>query len=157
MKKIIIFSLVIVVFFAALAVVTNNKNSQQVEGNPYGKEKLNPATVKQLDDPNYQNQILPEELRTSLDAGETVTVYFYSPTCQYCNQASPVIVPMAESLGIDMKLFNLLEFEEGWEDYPVRSTPTVIHFVDGEPVAGIEGFGGDLGEEEYKEWFSQLK
>ncbi|WP_078549335.1 thioredoxin family protein [Litchfieldia alkalitelluris] len=153
MKKLIIFVSIIVVLFGGLAFVTTYSNSQKAKGNPYGKPTLNPATLSQLDDPLYQNQILPEELQERLDAGETLSVYFYSPTCPACQETSPILVPLTDELGIDLKKFNLLEFEDGWNDYNIEATPTVIHFVDGKEVKRIVGYQE---EATFREWFSDI-
>lgn len=80
MKKMAIFLVIIVALFVLLGVFTNMKKEEKSKGNPYGKDKLKPATVDQLDDPNYQNLILPVELEQDLQDSKDVTVYFYSPT-----------------------------------------------------------------------------
>ncbi|WP_216828420.1 thioredoxin family protein [Alkalihalobacterium elongatum] len=154
MKKIIIFLVVVIGIFAALAVVNNISTSQKVEGNPYGKSNLNQATINQLDDPNYQNIILPEELKASLENGESMTVYFYQPTCPACVEASPIVVPMTEDLGIDLELYNLLEFNEGWNEHNIQSTPTIVHYENGQELGRMEGL---YLEEEYRYWFEQVK
>ena len=65
MKKVLIFLGIIIVLFASLAFLTNRQNSEKVsEDNPYGKSSLQPETVALLDDENYQNIILPDELRS---------------------------------------------------------------------------------------------
>ena len=154
MKKLIIFISIIVVIFGALAFLTTYQNNQKAEGNPYGKAKLDPATIGQLDDPLYQNQILPDDLKQRLDDGESLTVYFYSPTCVYCQQTTPIVGPLTEELGIDLKRFNLLEFEDGWNDFNIESTPTMIHFVDGKEEKRVVG----LQEEDvFKSWLSDIK
>lgn len=151
MKKIIIFTVVIVAIFGALAYVTTAQNKQKAEGNPYGKDDLDPATIKQLDDPNYKNQILPDELETKLENGETMTVYFYSPTCVHCQNTTPVIVPMVDEMGLDLKKLNLLEFEDQWNKYGIDSTPTLIHFENGEEVSRLVGYHPD--HSDYTTWF----
>jgi thioredoxin 1 len=154
LKKLIIFVSIIVVIFGALAFLTTYQNKQKAEGNPYGKAKLDSATIGQLDDPLYQNQILPDDLKQRLDDGESLTVYFYSPTCVYCQQTTPIVGPLTEELGIDLKRFNLLEFEDGWDDFNIESTPTMIHFVDGKEEKRVVG----LQEEEvFKSWLSDIK
>ncbi|WP_456276148.1 thioredoxin family protein [Bacillus sp. AK128] len=152
MKKVIIFLAVIIALFGALAFVTNYSNQQASEGNPYGKEKLKSATIAQLDDPNYENQILPDELKERLDNKESLTVYFYSPECAFCKETSPVIVPMAEELGMELPLFNLLEFEEGFPTYQITSTPTVVRYEDGVEVNRVEG---KVSDEQFQAWFEQ--
>ncbi|WP_010283618.1 thioredoxin family protein [Bacillus timonensis] len=151
MKKVIIFTVIIVAIFGALAFITTTQNKQQAEGNPYGKDTLDPATIKQLEDPNYGNQILPDELESKLDNGESITVYFYDPKCPHCQETTPVIVPMVDEMGLDLKKFNLLEFRDGWNKYGIESTPTLIHFENGEEVSRLVGYHPD--HNEYKTWF----
>lgn len=63
MKKLILFVGIIMAIFIALVVITNIQQTQNAEGNPFGKSKLHPETQKQLDDPLYQNVITPDELK----------------------------------------------------------------------------------------------
>ncbi len=37
-------------------------------------------------------------------------------------------MPLAKEMGIDLKQFNLLEFEEGWDEYHIEATPTIVRF-----------------------------
>ncbi|MCA0993544.1 thioredoxin family protein [Pseudalkalibacillus hwajinpoensis] len=154
MKKAIIFLGIIIVLFGALAFVTNYSNSEKAEGNPYGKDTLDPATIDQLDDPLYQNQILPDELDKKLSNEDDVFVYFYSPTCIHCKNTSPILVPLAEDMDIDLKKYNVLEFEQGWNDYQIESTPTLVRFKDGKEVDRIVG---TQTEETFKQWIEQNK
>ncbi|MEL3971843.1 thioredoxin family protein [Rossellomorea oryzaecorticis] len=152
MKKIIIFLAVVVGLFAAIAIVTNMQNSQKAEGNKFKKDKLHPATVELMDDPNYQNVILPEELDKKLENKEDVTVYFYSSTCPHCKETTPVLAPLAEEMGVDMVQYNVLEFEQGWTDYQIEATPTLVHFKNGEEVDRIVG---SQPEEEFRSFFER--
>lgn len=140
MKKLIIFGVVIIALFVATAVLTNMAQTENVdEDNPYGKSKLDSETAALLDDPHYQNIITPDQLEEKLEAGEDVTVYFFSPTCQYCREATPRLMPLAEDMGVDVQQYNLLEFEDGWNEYNIEATPTLVHFEDGEEVGRIKG------------------
>ncbi len=141
----------IVALFGALAYVTTTQNKQKSEGNPFGKETLDPATTAQLGDPNYGNQILPDELETKLKNGETMTVYFYASNCVHCQNTTPVIVPMVDEMGLDLKKLNLLEFKDQWNKYGIESTPTLIHFENGEEVSRLVGYHPD--HNDYKVWF----
>lgn len=152
MKKVLLFLGLIVVLFVALAFFTNMQNQAKIEGNPYGKDKLDPATIDLLDDKNYQNIILPEELEAKLANKEDVTVYFFQSTCHYCKQATPILIPMAEELGIDLVQFNLLEFDEGWDDYHIEGTPTIIQFRDGKEVKRLENLQD---EATYRQWLEE--
>ncbi|WP_138419763.1 thioredoxin family protein [Aquibacillus sediminis] len=145
MKKMIIFAVILIVLFGALGFVVNYQNQQQSEGNPYGKDSLHSATIDQLDDPNYQNQILPDELDEKIASGEAITVYFYDPTCPHCQQTTPEVVPMTDDLGVELKKLNVLEFEDAWNTYQIEATPTIVHFEDGQEAARIRGgIGADL-------------
>lgn len=131
MKKIIIFLATVVLLFATIAFINNKQTSEKVEGNPFGKDTLEPATIAQLDDENYQNIILPEQLEKKLENKEDGVIYFYSSDCSYCKSATPKIMEEAEKLGIEVMQYNLLEFEQGWNDYGIQSTPTLVVFEDG--------------------------
>ena len=142
----------IIILFAGLVVVNNMKNKKVLsENNPYGKEDLHQETIDQLGDPLYDNIILPEELDEKLENGEDITVYYYSPTCVYCQRTTPVVVPITEELNIDMKKMNLLEFDL-MEYYDIEGTPTIIHYKNGGEVARIVGQNE---EEDYYEFFEK--
>lgn len=132
---------VIVVLFIGLILANNYKNNQAMDGkkNPYDKEELHQLTIDQLEDPNYQNQITPNELSKKLDEKEDVTVYFYSPDCIHCQRTTPVLVPLTEELDVDVKKLNLLEYKNEWQVYGIEGTPTLVHFENGKEVARITG------------------
>lgn len=140
MKKLFIYLGVIVGLFVLLFVV-NKMSLKSLDENVYGipASQLNSLTVKQLKNPNYQNIILPDELSQRLEENTPTFVYFFSPSCTYCVATTPHLVPLTEETGVDMKLFNLLEFNEGWEDYKLTATPTLIYYEGGKEVERIEG------------------
>lgn len=140
-NKMVIIIAAIVILFGLLLFVTNYKNKQSVEGvdNPYDKDSLRQETIDLLDDPLYQNIIVPDELDERIESGEAVTVYYFSPTCSYCQQTTPIVVPVTEELGVDMVKMNLLEYDK-MKYYDVEGTPTVTHYENGEEVASIVGY-----------------
>lgn len=148
MKKILFFLIFTILLFAGIAYLSNVQKEKALEGNPYGTDNLDAATIEQLDDPNYQNIILPDELKTKLEAKEDVTVYFFSPTCSYCRQTTPILMPLAKDLEATVVQYNLLEFEKGWDDYHIESTPTLVQYKEGKEVNRITGY-------QEKETFSQ--
>ncbi|MBS4210735.1 thioredoxin family protein [Bacillus sp. FJAT-50079] len=152
MKKVIIFLAIFVGLFAVIALITKIQQDQKSEGNVYQKESLHPATIDQLDDPNYQNIILPDELEKKLNNKEDVTVYFFSSTCSFCKQTTPIINPVAKELDIDLVQYNLLEFPQGSNEYNIESTPTVVHFVKGKEQARIVGAAP---KEDFKAFFEK--
>ncbi|TFB21735.1 thioredoxin [Filobacillus milosensis] len=139
MKKLLIFGSVIIVLFIVTALLTNMAETQEVEDNPYGKSSLKNSTVELLDNPNYQNIITPEDLEEKLQSEESVTVYFFSPECHYCIETTPRLMPLAEELSVDIQQYNLLEFQQGWNEYNIQATPTLVHYENGEEVARIKG------------------
>ncbi|KAB2337082.1 thioredoxin family protein [Cytobacillus depressus] len=153
MKKVVIFLAVIVVLFGAVGFLTKMQNEEKVsEDNKYKKDTLHPETIAQLDDPNYQNLILPEELDKKLKNKEDVTVYFYSPTCSHCQKTTPVVAPLAKDINVDLVQFNLLEFDKGWDKYLITQTPTIVQYKNGKEVNRITG---EQDEAVFKQWFSE--
>lgn len=153
MKKVLIFVAVIVVLFGALSFMTKMQNEEKVsENNKYNKDTLHPETIDQLDDPNYQNLILPEDLQAKLEKKEDVTVYFYSPTCSHCQRTTPIVAPLSEKMDVNLVQYNLLEFEDGWDDYGINETPTIVQYKDGKEAARIVGYNE---ESVFEDWFNQ--
>ncbi|MFS0645439.1 thioredoxin family protein [Siminovitchia sp. 179-K 8D1 HS] len=152
MKKLIIFLVIIIGLFAAIAVITKMQQEKASEGNIYKKEDLHPATVDLLDDPLYQNIILPDELDKKLRNKEDVTVYFFSPTCPHCMETTPIVSPLAKGKNIEVLQYNLLEFENGYEKYKIKYTPTLMHFKDGKEEARIVGAHP---KEDFEAWFDE--
>lgn len=145
--------IVIIVLFAALVFVITQKNKQAVDNNenPYGKDTLKQETIDLLDDPLYDNIITPDDLDAKLDNEEDLTVYYFSPTCVHCQRTTPVVVPVAEDMDVDMKKMNLLEFDK-MDYYDIEGTPTIVHYEDGEEVDRIVG---EQSEEDFKEFFEE--
>ncbi|APB36991.1 MAG: thioredoxin family protein [Heyndrickxia faecalis] len=154
MKKIILFLAIVLIVFGGIAGITKYKQSQQAKNNPYAPaksvSKLSAETRDQLDDPLYQNIILPKELNHDLKSGKDVTVYYFMPTCPHCKRTTPVVSPLAKDMGIDLKEFNLTEFESGWDDYKIKATPTIVHYKNGKEAARLVG---EHTKQEFRQWF----
>ena len=140
MKKLVLYMGIIVGLFVVLFLV-NQASLAGKDDNVYGipAKDLHPLTVKQLNDPNYQNIILPGELEEKLANKEDVFVYFFSPDCPHCKATTPHLMPLAEELGVDVKQYNVLEFEDAWSTYNLSGTPTLVYFQDGVEVDRIVG------------------
>ncbi|MCQ6563004.1 thioredoxin family protein [Paenibacillus mendelii] len=160
MNKPIIFIGIIVVLFALIFVLNNsNKNAL------YGKSSsdLNPATRELLDDPNYQNIILPGDLADMKKNKEDFFVYFFSSDCSHCRFTTPQLTPLVKELGVDMKMFNLLEFREYFGKENIEFTPTLVYFKDGVQaerlVGGLKEEGTDSGYslDDFKAFFEKYK
>ncbi|MCW1927422.1 thioredoxin family protein [Bhargavaea beijingensis] len=139
MKKLLIIGGAVIVVFALIVFLTNQSNQSKLENSPYGDKKLDQATIDQLDDENYQNIILPDELEKKIESGKAVTAYFFSPTCPHCQEMTPRLMPIAEDMGVQIDQLNLLEYEDGFIQYQIEATPTLIHFEDGVEVGRIVG------------------
>lgn len=135
MKKLLIIAGIVVVVFAGIVLLTNQANDKKLANNPYDTDDLNQATIDQLDDENYQNIILPAELEKEIASGEPTTVYFYSPLCSYCQQTTPILMPVAQDMDVDVLQYNLLEYEEEALPYQIEATPTLVHYEDGKEVS----------------------
>ncbi|WP_028547839.1 thioredoxin family protein [Paenibacillus sp. UNC451MF] len=154
MKKLAIYLSILIVLFAAIYVVNQQsdkaKNGKYAD-NPYGvsPDKLNPETVKLLDDPNYQNLIMPAELDKKISNKEDFFLYYFASTCPHCKRTTPVLSPMTKDLNIDVKQFNLEEFKDGWSKYRIQYTPTLIYYKGGKEVERLEGGIAAAGEQGY--------
>lgn len=153
MKKVIGFSSIVLILFIALAFLTTQQQKNKIEKySLYNKDDLAPETIALLDNPNYQDLILPEKLEEKIKNKETFTLYFYSSDCIYCMEATPNLVSLSKELNIDIPQFNLMEFPEGWEQYNIKYTPTLVQYVDGVEINRVIGL---LSKEEYKKWLEE--
>ncbi|GGE73439.1 thioredoxin family protein [Priestia taiwanensis] len=154
MKKMLVFTAILLAVLSSLAFITNSQNEEKTKGSPFGDKDLHQETIKQLDNPHYKNQVMLEDLKKALTNKEDMTIYFYQPTCGPCQQTSPIVVPLTEEMGIDLKLFNLLEFKDGWNTFNIDKTPTIVRYKDGKEVDRIVGLKS---KEEFKTWFEKTK
>lgn len=134
MKKIIILSFITITTLIFIFIFTNKK------------EKITITTN------NMQNEIKVNELQNNLLKKDEKLVYFYQTNCSYCKKVSPIIIPMAKELDIDMKTLNLEEEPNGWNLFNIEGTPTIIHYKNGKEIDRIEG---EYKEEEFKIWFQK--
>jgi len=157
MKKVLIFAGILIFLFGAFAYINNVSNKKAIEGNPFNKTELHPMTIKQLDNPHYQNQILPEELDRLIEQKEDGFVFFYMSDCQHCQVTTPVVVPLAKELGIDLKMHNLLEFPEGWDKYEVEGVPHIAYYKDGQKIDPLEGAIPEEHKQVFIDWVNKHK
>ena len=151
MKKLGIIGAAVVLLFAAIIVLTNMSNSDKMKDNPYDTDNLQQSTIDLLDDENYQNIILPDDLQAKIDSGEGVFAYMFSPECGYCMQFTPKLMAVAEQEDIQIDQLNVLEYENAWTTYQLQGTPTLIYFENGEEVTRLYG---DKDEESVRQFFA---
>ncbi|MFB5253266.1 thioredoxin family protein [Bacillus mycoides] len=138
MKKMLIFGGIIIVLFAAIFAVTQ-------------MEKKNVSTTEK---DYYTNKISLENLNKNIEDKKEETVYFYQTSCVHCQKLSPIVVPMAKDLKVDMKVMDIEKLDAPWDEYKIKGTPTIIHFKDGKEVSRISG---EQPEDKLKEWLEQTK
>lgn len=151
-KMLIIIGVVVILFGGLFAAnYYKNKKALSDHKNPYGKNSLHQETIDLLGNPLYDNIIVPDDLDEQIASGDPTTVYYFSPTCTFCQSTTPVVVPITEEFNIDMKKMNLLEFDK-MKYYEIRGTPTIIHYDNGEEVARVEG---EQSEDTFRDFFEQ--
>ncbi|MGK9482776.1 thioredoxin family protein [Bacillus tropicus] len=138
MKKMLIFGGIIIVLFAAIFAVTQ-------------MEKKNASTDEKG---YYSNKISLEDLNKNIEDKKEQTIYFYQTSCVHCQKVSPIVVPLAKDLNVDMKVIDIENLNEPWDKYNIQGTPTIIHFKDDKEVSRISG---EQSKEKFKEWFEQTK
>ncbi|QHH83520.1 thioredoxin family protein [Bacillus paranthracis] len=134
----LIFGGIIIVLFAAIFAVTQ-------------MEKKNASTDEKG---YYSNKISLEDLNKNIEDKKEQTIYFYQTSCVHCQKVSPIVVPLAKDLNVDMKVIDIENLNEPWDKYDIKGTPTIIHFKDGKEVSRISG---EQSKEKFKEWFEQTK
>ncbi len=170
-------AIVVIIAFTAIYFINQSQNDKKIEdsqqtsqsnqtssgkasGNVdtkglYGDYKPKyQATIDQLNDKNYQNIILPDDLKKKIDAGEGTFVYFFSPTCVHCQKVTPELMPLAQQADVQIDQYNVLEFEQGWTDYSLEGTPTLIYFKDGEEKGRIVG---EQTDDVFNDFFKTMK
>ncbi|MGR3776952.1 thioredoxin domain-containing protein [Bacillus paramycoides] len=138
MKKMLIFGGIIIVLFAAIFAVTQ-------------MEKKNASTGEK---DYYSNKISLEDLNKNIEDKKEQTIYFYQTSCSHCHKVSPIVVPLAKDLNVDMKVIDIENLNAPWDKYDIQGTPTIIHFKDGKEVSRISG---EQSKEKFKEWLEQTK
>ncbi|MEK4868078.1 thioredoxin family protein [Bacillus sp. FSL E2-8895] len=136
MKKILIFILITMSILVLIFLITTKKDSKKSTTN------------------YYQNEIKTNELQNNILKQDEKFVYFYQTNCHYCKKVSPIVVPMTKKLNINMDVLNLEKEPNGWNQFKIEGTPTIIHYKNGKEIDRIEG---EYKEEEFKEWFNKNK
>jgi len=124
-----------------------------MKDNPYDTDNLQQSTIDLLDDENYQNIILPDDLQAKIYSGEGVFAYMFSPDCGYCMQFTPKLMTVAEQEDIQIDQLNVLEYQNAWTTYQLTHTPTLIYFENGEEVTRIVG---DKDEKSIRQFFASV-
>lgn len=152
-----IIALIVVVFIAVFVVVSNQSSDPESLSEsgyyPYTDkepDELSGPTIDVLDNEDYQANKTPAEVEEIVNSGEGEFVYFWSPTCVHCQEATPMLTDALDSMDEEITQLNVLEYDEAWQTYNINATPTLIYFEDGQEVERLEGNPGSAdGFEEF--------
>ncbi|QQD85116.1 MULTISPECIES: thioredoxin family protein [Jeotgalicoccus] len=152
-----IIALIVVVFIAIFIVVSNQSSDPESLSEsgyyPYTDkepDELSGPTIDTLDNEDYQSNKTPAEVEEIVNSGEGEFVYFWSPTCVHCQEATPMLTDALDNIDNEVTQLNVLEYDQAWETYGINATPTLIYFEDGEEVERLEGNPGSTeGFEEF--------
>ncbi|MFI8710135.1 thioredoxin family protein [Bacillus sp. NPDC077411] len=137
MKKMFLFGGIVIALLIAIFAVSNIEQKEETKTD------------------YYTNKISLDDIRKSIQEKKDQTLYFYQTSCSHCHKVSPIIVPMAKDMNIDMKVIDLEnEPKAVWDEFKITGTPTIIHFKEGKEVSRIEG---EQPKDEFKKWFTQNK
>jgi thiol-disulfide isomerase/thioredoxin len=155
LKKLLIIGAVIIAFFALIVFLSNKSDEAKLKDNPYGTNNLAKSTIDLIGNENYNNIVLPEALFEKIESGESVTVYYFSPDCQFCMAMTPVMMPIAKEMNVDVLQYNMLEFGQlALEKYNIQSWPTLVHYKDGKEVGRMSG---QQPEENIRAFFNEFE
>ncbi|MCP1124102.1 thioredoxin family protein [Bacillus sp. AFS018417] len=141
MKKMLIFITAVILVFAVITVIAKKEMKSE---KTTSIEKIN----------YYQNQITPEQLQQDLSNKKEKIIYYYQTTCLHCSRVSPIVIPMAKDMNIDMQVMNLGKYKQGWSMFQIKGTPTIVHYKDGKEINRILG---EQSRETFKNWFENNK
>jgi thioredoxin 1 len=139
LKKLLIIGGIIIAIFILVVVLSNKSNETKLKDNPYGTENLAKSTIDLIGNENYSNIVLPDTLFKKIEAGEPVTAYYFHPECQYCMQMTPVMMPIAKEMDVNVQQYNMLEFGQQAAAYGIESWPTLVYYEDGKEVGRMVG------------------
>lgn len=142
MKKLLIIGGAIVAVFILIVVLSNKADQSKMKDNPYGTDNLSKSTIALIGNENYSNIVKPDDLFKKIEAGESVTAYYFHPECQFCMQMTPVMMPIAKEMDVNVLQYNMMEFGDkvGMDtDYKIERWPALVHYKDGQEVGRMLG------------------
>ena len=110
--------------------------------------------ILEVDSQNWESQVLQSE--------RLVLVEFWHASCQACKEFNPLFIQVAKEKKNELKFvkFNVLSNAENRElaiKYGLTSTPTLIFFCDGKPIATKVGRDGFETKERLKQLIDKMK
>jgi thioredoxin-like negative regulator of GroEL len=88
-------------------------------------------------------QLDPTELDDRIDGEDPVVVFFYADWCGFCRAFAPEFATRAETLEHDAVAANISDqTDPRWKRFSIDTVPTLIAFLEGQPVARVDGRPG---------------
>lgn len=162
-----IIGVIIVVFAILFVVLSGNKEEQDVaniEAGPYTdistEDMLNnhAATVSTLGNENYRFNETFDDVMDRFDNEEDFFLYVWSPTCNFCTQATPLMVEAVEDLDIEEDFVqvnaNVYDGVYSTEHFEMPGTPYLMKVEGGKVVSEVVGLAT---ADEYNTFFEENK
>ena len=75
-----------------------------------------------------------------IESGESVTAYYFHPECQFCMEMTPVLMPIAKEMDVNVLQYNMLEFStQAVKIIILNRWPALVHYEDGKEVGRMVG------------------
>ena len=83
--------------------------------------------------------VTDQSFKEVLDQNNLILIDFWAEWCGPCKKVSPILDEISESKGLPVGKLNIDENPEKPREYSVQSIPTMVLFVDGNPVHTVVG------------------
>lgn len=117
-----------------LAELRAQKRQELLEAETSAPETTDDATP---DSPIYLDD--QSTFATTVEAHELVLVDFYADWCGPCQMLEPTVESIAETTEAAVLKVDIDAYQGLAQQYQVRSVPTLLLFVDGDPVERVVG------------------
>ena len=83
--------------------------------------------------------VTDENFDQALKDNNKILIDFWAEWCGPCRKVSPILDEISNETGLPVGKLNIDENSEKTKEYSVQSIPTMVLFVDGNPVHAVVG------------------
>jgi thioredoxin 1 len=83
--------------------------------------------------------VTDSNFQKSLDENSLILIDFWAEWCGPCKKVSPILDEISKSTGLLVGKLNIDENPEKTLEYSIHSIPTMVLFMDGNPVHTVLG------------------